>query len=139
MDNIIQDFSENFIRHIEKYVDNLFEDEKKGISELIEIMQQNMDKLGRKTLVYVHEGRQGDRNKLKNAKFFSGSYNKSEDLWEEVLSYIDDSYDMDHIETIFLASGLKSQQKNYNNLPPIVDLIRFANSYLIYKKYFNAS
>jgi hypothetical protein len=42
-------------------------------------------------------------NELKNAKFFSGIYNKSEDLWKEVLSYIDDSYDMDHIETIFLA------------------------------------
>jgi len=54
-------------------------------------------------LVYVHEGREGPRNKLKNAKFFSGIYNKSEELWEEVLSYIDDTYDMDYIETIFLA------------------------------------
>jgi hypothetical protein len=271
MNNIIQDFAENFIRNIEKYVDNLFEGEKKDISELIEIMQQDMNKLGRdalahilekmdheikeskerkklwnihardmnKTLitkfgevkfqrtyyasknsedteftylvddvfgikrhqrmdtgleldivekseeysyqkavdmaskvvplskqttsnkikklgkidnrvidqppenkekkkikylyieadedhisiqrknldedkkkksknkvtklVYVHEGREGARNKLKNVKFFSGIYNKSEDLWEEVLSYIDESYDMDHIETIFLA------------------------------------
>jgi len=271
MDNIIQDFAENFTRNIEKYVDNLFEGKKKDISELIKVMQHDMDKLGRdalayvleemdqeimeskerkkswniqardmdKTLitqfgevkyqrtyyvsknsedtdytylvddifgikryqrldkgleldlvekaeehsyqksanmaskvvplskqttlnkikklgkidnratdekleddkkmkvkylyieadedhisiqkknrdegekdksenkvtklVYVHEGREGARNKLKNAKFFSGIYNKSEDLWEEVLSYIDDSYDMDHIETIFLA------------------------------------
>jgi hypothetical protein len=31
MDNIIQDFAENFIRHIEKYLDNLFEGEKKDI------------------------------------------------------------------------------------------------------------
>jgi len=70
-------------------------------------------------LVYVHEGREGARNKLKNVKFFSGIYNKSEELWEEVLSYIDDSYDMDHIETIFLAgdganwikSGLKEIHK----------------------------
>lgn len=287
MDNIIQDFAENFIRNIEKYVDKLFEGEKKDISELIEIMQQDMNKLGRdalahvlekmdkeimeskerkkawniqardmnKTLitnfgevkyqrtyyasknskdtnytylvddifgikryqrldkgleldlvekaeeysyqkaadmaskvvplsrqttlnklkklgkienratdekledkekkklkylyieadedhisiqkkspnekekdksknkvtklVYVHEGRQGARNKLINAKYFSGIYNKSEDLWEEVLSYIDDNYDMDHIETIFLAgdganwikTGLKEIQK----------------------------
>lgn len=280
MDNIIQDFAENFIRHIEKYVDNLFEGEKKDISELIEIMQQDMDELGREALahvlekmdqeimeskerkkswniqardmdktlitqfgevkyqrtyyvsknsedtdytylvddifgieryqrmdkglelelvekaeeysyqkaadmtskvvplskqttlnkikklgkidnratdeklddkekkkvkylyieadedhisiqrknrdedeeqkseneitklVYVHEGREGARNKLKNAKFFSGIYNKSEDLWEEVLSYIDDSYDMDHIETIFLAGDGGNWIKN---------------------------
>jgi hypothetical protein len=70
-------------------------------------------------LVYVHEGRQGARNKLKNVKFFSGIYNKSEDLWEEVLSYIDDIYDIYYIETIFLAgdganwikTGLKEIQK----------------------------
>jgi len=285
MDNIIQDIAENFICHIEKYVDNLFEGEKENISELIEIMQQDMDKLGREALahvlekmdqeimeskerkklwniqardmdktlitqfgevkyqrtyyasknrentnytylvddifgieryqrmdkgleldlvekaeeysyqkaanmaskvvplskqttlnkikklgkidnrvtdekladkkkikylyieadedhisiqrknrdenekdksenkvtklVYVHEGREGARNKLKNTKFFSGIYNKSENLWEEVLSYIDDKYDMDYIETIFLAgdganwikTGLKEIQK----------------------------
>ena len=63
-------------------------------------------------LVYVHEGREGDRNNLKNAKFFSGVYNKSEDLWEEVLSYIDDSYDMDYIETIFLAGDGANWIKN---------------------------
>lgn len=267
MNNIIQDFAENFIRNIEKYVDELFDGERKDISELIEIMQQDMDKLGREALahvlekmdaeimeskerkktwniqardmnktlitqfgevkyqrtyfvsknsdesdytylvddifgieryqrmdkgleidlvekakeysyqkaanmaskvvplskqttlnkikklgkidnraaeekdkekkevkylyieadedhislqnkesededkgknavtklVYVHEGRKGRRNKLKNPKYFSGIYNKSEDLWEEVLSYIDDRYDMDQIETIYLA------------------------------------
>lgn len=280
MDNIIQDFAENFIRHIEKYVDNLFEGEKTDISELIEIMQQDMDKLGREALahvlekmdqeimeskerkkswniqardmdktlitqfgevkykrtyyasknsedtdytylvddifgieryqrmdkgleldlvekaeeysyqkaadmtskvvplskqttlnkikklgkidnratdekldeedkkrvkylyieadedhisiqrkdrdedekhrsenkvtklVYVHEGRKGARNKLKNAKFFSGIYNKSEVLWEEVLSYIDDKYDMDYIETIYLAGDGANWIKN---------------------------
>jgi hypothetical protein len=63
-------------------------------------------------LVYVHEGREGARNKLKNAKFFSGIYKKSEELWEEVLSYIDDSYDMDYIETIFLAGDGANWIKN---------------------------
>ena len=63
-------------------------------------------------LVYVHEGRRGKRNKLKNAKYFSGIYPKSEDLWEEVLSYIDESYDMDYIETIFLAGDGGSWIKN---------------------------
>ncbi|MCC3146072.1 ISLre2 family transposase [Halanaerobium sp. Z-7514] len=54
-------------------------------------------------LVYVHEGRKGKRNKLENAKYFSGIYPKSEDLWEEVLSYIDENYDLDYIDTIFLS------------------------------------
>ena len=55
MNNIIQDFAENFIRNIEKYVDELFDGEKKDISELIEIMQQDMDKLGREALAHVLE------------------------------------------------------------------------------------
>ena len=284
MDNIIQDFAENFIQNIEKYVDSLFEGEKKDISELIEVMQQDMNKLGRdalahvlekmdqeimeskerkkswniqardmdKTLitkfgevkykrtyyasknnedtdytylvddifgieryqrmdkgleldlvekaeeysyqkaanmaskvvplskqttlnkikklgkidnratdedfkekkkvkylyieadedhisiqrkdrgedkknrsenkvtklVYVHEGRKGNRNELKNAKFFSGIYNKTEELWEEVLSYIDDKYDMDHIDTIYLAGdGAKWIKTGLKEIP----------------------
>ncbi|MFW5686627.1 MAG: hypothetical protein ACOCXL_00405 [Halanaerobium sp.] len=52
MNNIIQDFAENFICNIEKYVDELFDGEK-NISELIYIMQQDMDKLGRKALTNV--------------------------------------------------------------------------------------
>ena len=55
MDNIIQDFAENFIKDIEKYILELFEGEKEGISELIGIMQQDMEKLGREPLANVFE------------------------------------------------------------------------------------
>ncbi len=56
-------------------------------------------------LVYIHEGikKQGNRNKLKNVHYFSGLYKNVEELWLEVLDYIDASYEMDKIETIYLA------------------------------------
>lgn len=297
MNNIIQDFAENFIRNIEKYVDELFDGEKKDISELIEIMQQDMDKLGREALahvlekmdkeimeskerkktwniqardmnktlitkfgevkyqrtyyvtkntdeseytylvddifgieryqrmdkglevdlvekakeysyqkaanmaskvvplskqttlnkikklgkidnrvaeekdekkkkvkylyieadedhislqnkenedesknavtklVYVHEGRKGKRNKLINPKYFSGIYNKSEDLWEEVLTYIDDKYEMDQIETIYLAGDgarwIKNGLKEIHKTKYILDRYHL-NKYVLH-------
>ena len=58
-------------------------------------------------LIYVHEGLEKEnktRNKLKNVKYFSGLYQNSvEDLWLEVIDYIDDHYDVDAIETTYLA------------------------------------
>ncbi|MFW6135169.1 MAG: ISLre2 family transposase [Elusimicrobiota bacterium] len=56
-------------------------------------------------LVYVHEGikKSGSRNQLKNAHYFSGLYGDVEELWLEVLDYIDANYKLDKIETIYLA------------------------------------
>jgi len=58
-------------------------------------------------LIYVHEGLERvnkTRNKLKNVKYFSGLYkNNVEDLWLEVIDYIDDNYDVEKIETTYLA------------------------------------
>ncbi len=57
-------------------------------------------------LVYVHEGRKKvskDRYKLINKRVFSGVYQTSEDLWLEVADYIDEAYDMDKIEKIYLS------------------------------------
>jgi len=58
-------------------------------------------------LVYVHEGVEKvskTRNKLKSPKYFSGLYkNRVEDLWLEVIDYIYDNYELDEIETIYLA------------------------------------
>ncbi|TDO84823.1 uncharacterized protein UPF0236, partial [Halanaerobium saccharolyticum] len=55
MDNIIQEFSEKFTRNIEKCAKKIIEGEKGNISELIKLMQQDMNELGRKTLAYVIE------------------------------------------------------------------------------------
>ena len=57
-------------------------------------------------LVYVHEGKKKvgkDRWKLKNARYFSGVYANSDELWVEVADYIDQAYEADSIEKIYLS------------------------------------
>ena len=57
-------------------------------------------------LVYVHEGRKRigkDRWKLQNPRYFGGMYKESEELWNEVADYIDQAYDYDSIEKIYLS------------------------------------
>ncbi len=57
-------------------------------------------------LVYVHEGKQKigkDRFQLLNPRYFSGVYANSDELWVEVLDYIDKAYEMDSIEKIYLS------------------------------------
>ena len=59
-------------------------------------------------LVYVHEGIDAEkstvkRNVLKNVRYFGGDF-KSEDLWIKVAQYIDNQYDEQAIETIYISS-----------------------------------
>ena len=59
-------------------------------------------------LVYVHEGFDPDkctkkRNRLKNVRYFGGVYKESEDLWLEVAEYIDEQYDIDSLETVYIS------------------------------------
>ncbi|WP_066507747.1 ISLre2 family transposase [Abyssisolibacter fermentans] len=72
------------------------------------------DKNGRKQntimprLVYVYEGIEketlnGKRNKLINKHYFGGVYSKPEDLWQEVVKYIDENYDDEVLERIYLS------------------------------------
>ena len=73
-------------------------------------------------LIYVHEGLEKvnkTRNKLKNVKYFSGLYKNSfEDMWLEVIDYIDDHYDVDEIETTYLAGdGADWIKEGLNWLP----------------------
>lgn len=42
------------------------------------------------------------RNKLVNKHYFSGVYKKSEDIWLEVLEYIDTVYDEEYLEKIYI-------------------------------------
>lgn len=58
-------------------------------------------------MVYVHEGIDHDkstkkRKALKNVRYFGGMLN-SEDLWLEVSRYIDEVYDIEKVETIYLS------------------------------------
>ena len=57
-------------------------------------------------LVYVHEGRRKvgkDRWELINVRCFGGVYPKSEDLWLEVVDYLEQVYDLDAAEHIYLS------------------------------------
>lgn len=57
-------------------------------------------------LIYVHEGReQVSKNKyhLKNKRYFTGNYSSSEELWLKVADYIDEAYDAEYIEKIYLS------------------------------------
>lgn len=56
-------------------------------------------------LVYVHEGKRevGDRKELINPHYLAGLYKDTEELWLEVIDYIDDNYCIDSIENIYLA------------------------------------
>lgn len=56
-------------------------------------------------LVYVHEGREakGNRNRLEELHYFSGLYKDNEELWLWVLNYIEEHYDMNFLERIFVC------------------------------------
>ncbi len=57
-------------------------------------------------IVYVHEGwkkTEKARASLKNVRYFSGMYKDSEQLWSEVATYIDEAYDSEAIEKIYLS------------------------------------
>lgn len=59
-------------------------------------------------LVYVHEGISSvtgysSRNLLENTRYFDGFHKSNENLWFEVLDYIDSTYDIDSIKRIYIS------------------------------------
>ena len=57
-------------------------------------------------LIIVYEGieRQEKRVILKNKKHFGGIYKgKIDKLWEEVLTYIENNYDMEYLDKVYLS------------------------------------
>lgn len=57
-------------------------------------------------LVYVHEGNVSDtaRARLSNVRYMSWAESgKTDDLWERVLDYIEEQYDSDVLETVWLC------------------------------------
>ena len=55
--------------------------------------------------MYVHEGakRNGKRCELQNVHYFASTSTDTESLWTEVLEYIDQTYELDQIERIYIA------------------------------------
>lgn len=79
-------------------------------------------------LVYVHEGKKKvgkDRWKLQNVRYFGGIYRESEELWNEVADYIDQAYDYEAIEKIYLsgdgAKWIKSGAEIINKSVYVLD------------------
>jgi hypothetical protein len=55
-------------------------------------------------MVYENFAKIGKRIKLLNKKHFGGLYKKRiDDLWEEVATYIEDTYDTDYLEKTYLS------------------------------------
>lgn len=60
-------------------------------------------------IVYDNIIKQGKRVELQNKRHFGGIYkNRIDDLWDEVAMYIENTYDMDYLEQVFiLGDGAK--------------------------------
>jgi len=63
-------------------------------------------------LVYIHEGNEvvnpsskskHKRKRITGAKYLTGLYPNNDELWYEVLDYLEDHYDLDFAERIFLS------------------------------------
>ena len=66
-------------------------------------------------LVYIHEGSEAvtkGRFRLKNVRYFSGMHKDNEELWQDVIDYIDTVYDYGSIEKIYVSGDGASWIKN---------------------------
>lgn len=88
-------------------------------------------------LVYVHEGYvdgESKRKELKNVRYFSGMYRQSENLWSEVADYLEDNYDSDYLETVYLAGDganwIKQGKHWLPKVKPVLDKYHL-NKYVI--------
>lgn len=58
----------------------------------------------RLVVVYDSITKKGKRVELKNKKHFGGKYTKKiDDLWEEVMTYIENNYDTDYLEKVYIS------------------------------------
>ncbi len=88
-------------------------------------------------LVYVHEGyvdNDSKRKELKNVRYFSGMYKRSEDLWLEVADYLENNYDTEYLQTLYLAGDganwIKQGKHWLPKVKPILDKYHL-NKYII--------
>lgn len=71
-------------------------------------------------LIYVHEGikMKGNRRILKSPYYVSGLKGKPEKLWQEVYEYIEDNYEVEKVERIYLSGdGARWIKQGLNYLP----------------------
>ncbi|NLJ39530.1 MAG: ISLre2 family transposase, partial [Candidatus Atribacteria bacterium] len=92
----------------------------KNINQIGERKKRKKKRLLAK-LVYVHEGKEtlnSGRVQLKNPHYFAGLYEDTEDLFYEVLDYLEEHYDLDKVNCIFLGGdGASWIKKGLEILP----------------------
>lgn len=78
-------------------------------------------------LIVVYDSiiKDGKRTKLCNKKHFGGVYKgKIDDLWEEVLTYLDKSYELDKVKNIFiLGDGAKWIKTGLEWIPQSINVL----------------
>ena len=117
----------NKIRKLEKIENNLLDDNKEKREVKCLYVEADEDHVALQNgenalpkLVYIHEGKDknGSKNKLKNKHYFTGVYKETDELWIEVLDYIDANYKIDELEKIFIAGdGASWIKKGLDWLP----------------------
>ena len=100
---IIQHKKENRVLFIEADEDHVAQQKKKRQTQ----KNPNQRNILMPKMIYVHEGIDYEksttkRKVLKNVRYFGGMRN-SEELWLEVSKYIDEVYDVNKVETIYLS------------------------------------
>ena len=74
-------------------------------------------------VILTHEGHLEDfvkKKQLKNTHYIASSILKTDKLWEVTYKYLDNTYDLDKIETIFLSSDGGTWIKGYDISFPII-------------------
>ena len=108
-----------FIVNTSKSLDEIGVRIVKGALELLdEIVRNSKDRKkeyhiqrrdDEKTLITkfgIHEGRKlksKGRYELINKRYFTGSLKNNEDLWLEVANYLDEAYDLDGVDKIYIS------------------------------------
>lgn len=87
----------------------------------------------------VHEGYKESfvkRKELKNIHYFASSKLNYEKLWEVIFNYVDQKYDINKFEAIFISGDGASDIKNYTNCFPnaifILDPFHYKKKHLKY-------
>lgn len=81
-------------------------------------------------LIYVYEGvvpvaPKSKRHKLLNTHYFCRATNNNQALWDEVYKYLDDTYDLSRVKTIYINSDggawIKEGMKRIANITYVLD------------------
>ena len=114
VDEISRQTVMNKLREIEIVEPEIKVNEKKKLKKLfievdedhVTVLNKNKKECGMPMLVYVHEGKEcvsKKRNRIINPRYFGGYIQKAEEIWLNVCRYIENVYDTEYIERIYIS------------------------------------